>query len=190
LTSIPTIPAAVTTTTTSIGLGGFYGPPSTLSTTSAPSTSTTSVYTTSTLGPTSIIQKPKESSDPMDQLLPPQLNDLVDNFITMLSETEQFLTDMEHTSTSKFVNVHEQIVRVQQHVLDIQGDVQRDEATFAQINQAYQQELYNATICKYLRSLPLGADIDDRVVDNYLMQKVEDIKINYKQCQDVLNCAE
>ncbi len=57
----------------------------------------------------------------------------------MLSETEQLLTDMEHTSTSKFVNVHEQIVRVQQHVLDIQSDVQRDEATFAQINQAYQQ---------------------------------------------------
>ncbi len=60
-------------------------------------------------------------------------------FRTMLSETEQLLTDMEHTSTSKFVNVHEQIVRVQQHVLDIQSDVQRDEATFAQINQAYQQ---------------------------------------------------
>ncbi len=58
---------------------------------------------------------------------------------TMLSETEQLLTDMEHTSTSKFVNVHEQIVRLQQHVLDIQSDVQRDEATFAQINQAYQQ---------------------------------------------------
>lgn len=57
----------------------------------------------------------------------------------MLAETEQLLTDMEHTSTSKFANVHEQIVRVQQHVLDIQGDVQRDEATFAQINQAYQQ---------------------------------------------------
>lgn len=108
----------------------------------------------------------------------------------MLSETEQLLTNMEHTSTTKFANVHEQIVRVQQHVLDIQGDVQRDEATFAQINQAYQQELYNATICKYLRSLPLGADIDDRVVDNYLMQKVEDIKVNYKQCQDVLDCAE
>ena len=32
-------------------------------------------------GPTSIIQKPKESSDPLDQLLPPQLNDLVDNFM-------------------------------------------------------------------------------------------------------------
>ena len=46
---------------------------------------------------------------------------------------------MEHTSTSKFVNVQEQIIRVQQHLLDIQGDVQRDEATFAQINQAYQQ---------------------------------------------------
>lgn len=46
---------------------------------------------------------------------------------------------MEHTSTTKFANVHEQIIRVQQHVLDIQGDVQRDEATFAQINQAYQQ---------------------------------------------------
>ena len=46
---------------------------------------------------------------------------------------------MEHTSTSKFINVHEQIVRVQQHVLYIQSDVQRDEATFAQINQAYQQ---------------------------------------------------
>ncbi|CAF4882904.1 unnamed protein product [Rotaria sp. Silwood1] len=73
---------------------------------------------------------------------------------------------------------------------NIQSDVQRDEATFAQINQAYQQELYNGTICKYLRSLSLGADIEDRVVDNYLMQKVEDIKINYKQCQDVLACAE
>ena len=60
-------------------------------------------------------------------------------FRTMLSETEQLLTDMEHTSTSKFVNVHEQIVRAQQHVLDIQSDVQRDEATFVQINQAYQQ---------------------------------------------------
>lgn len=60
-------------------------------------------------------------------------------FRTMLSETEQLLTDMEHTSTGKFGNVHEQIVRVQQYVLDIQGDVQRDEATFAQINQAYQQ---------------------------------------------------
>jgi hypothetical protein len=46
---------------------------------------------------------------------------------------------MEHTSTSKFINVHEQIVRVQQYVLDIQGDVQRDESTFAQINQSYQQ---------------------------------------------------
>ncbi len=46
---------------------------------------------------------------------------------------------MEHTSTSKFVNVHEQIVRVQQHVLDIQSDVQQDETTFAQSNQAYQQ---------------------------------------------------
>jgi len=57
----------------------------------------------------------------------------------MLSESEQLLTDMEHTSTSKFINVHEQIVRVQQHVLDIQGDVQRDESTFAQINQSYQQ---------------------------------------------------
>ena len=57
----------------------------------------------------------------------------------MLSETDQLLTDMEHTSTSKFINVHEQIVRVQQNVLDIQSDVQRDEATFAQINQAYQQ---------------------------------------------------
>ncbi len=53
---------------------------------------------------------------------------------------------MEHTSTSKFVNVHEQIVRVQQHVLDIQGDVQRDEATFAQINQAYQQVISNIRI--------------------------------------------
>lgn len=60
-------------------------------------------------------------------------------FSTMLSETEQLLTDMEHTSTSKFVNVHEDIVRAQQYVLDIQSDVQRDEATFAQINQAYQQ---------------------------------------------------
>lgn len=49
---------------------------------------------------------------------------------------------MEHTSTSKFINVHEQIVRVQQHVLDIQSDVQRDEATFAQINQAYQQVIH------------------------------------------------
>jgi len=57
----------------------------------------------------------------------------------MLSESEQLLTDMEHTSTSKFINVHEQIVRVQQYVLDIQGDVQRDESTFAQINQSYQQ---------------------------------------------------
>jgi hypothetical protein len=64
----------------------------------------------------------------------------------MLSDTEQLLTDMEHTSTSKFVNVHEQIVRVQQHVLDIQGDVQRDEATFAQINQAYQQVISNIRI--------------------------------------------
>jgi hypothetical protein len=64
-------------------------------------------------------------------------------FRTMLSETEQLLTDMEHTSTSKFINVHEQIIRVQQHLLDIQGDVQRDEATFAQINQAYQQVLYH-----------------------------------------------
>lgn len=64
------------------------------------------------------------------------------SFSKMLSETEQLLTDMEHTSTSKFVNVHEQIVRVQQHVLDIQGDVQRDESTFAQINQAYQQVIY------------------------------------------------
>ncbi len=64
----------------------------------------------------------------------------------MLSETEQLLTDMEHTSTSKFVNVHEQIVRIQQHVLDIQGDVQRDEATFAQINQAYQQVISNIRI--------------------------------------------
>ena len=42
---------------------------------------------------------------------------------------------MEHISTSKFVNVHEQIIRSQQHVLDIQ----RDEATFPQINQTYQQ---------------------------------------------------
>jgi len=32
-------------------------------------------------GSTSIIQKAKESSDPMDQLLPSQLNDLVDNFM-------------------------------------------------------------------------------------------------------------
>ncbi|CAF1102166.1 unnamed protein product [Rotaria sordida] len=90
---------------------------------------------------------------------------------------------MEHTLTSKFVNV-------QQHVLYIQSDVQNDEVAFAQINQAYQQKLYNATICKYLRSLPLSADIQDRVVDNYLIQKVEDIKINYKQCQDVLDCGE
>ncbi len=58
---------------------------------------------------------------------------------TILSDSEQLLTDMEHTSTSKFINVHEQIVRVQQYVLDIQGDVQRDESTFAQINQSYQQ---------------------------------------------------
>ena len=63
----------------------------------------------------------------------------------MLSETEQLLTNMEHTSTTKFTNVHEQIVRVQQHVLDIQGDVQRDEATFAQINQAYQQVRFSLT---------------------------------------------
>ena len=63
----------------------------------------------------------------------------------MLSETEQLLTNMEHTSTTKFANVHEQIVRVQQHVLDIQGDVQRDEATFAQINQAYQQVRFSLT---------------------------------------------
>jgi len=63
----------------------------------------------------------------------------------MLSETEQLLTNMEHTSTTKFANVHEQIVRVQQHVLDIQGDVQRDEATFAQINQAYQQVGFSLT---------------------------------------------
>ncbi len=60
----------------------------------------------------------------------------------MLSETEQLLSDMEHTSTSKFINVQEQIVRVQQNVLDIQSDVQRDEATFAQINQAYQQVIH------------------------------------------------
>ena len=32
-------------------------------------------------GSTSIIQKPKESSDPIDQLSPAQLNDLVDNFV-------------------------------------------------------------------------------------------------------------
>jgi len=32
-------------------------------------------------GSTSIIQKPKESSDPMDQLLPAKLNDLVDIFM-------------------------------------------------------------------------------------------------------------
>ena len=25
---------------------------------------------------------------------------------------------------------------------------------------------------------------------SYLMQKVEDIRVNYKQCQDVLDCAE
>ena len=100
---------------------------------------------------------------------------------------------MEHTSTRKFINVHEQIGRIQQNLLDIQSNVQKDESTFAQINQAYQQvnflkfskekeknifirnkflfpfyqikELYNATICKYLRSLPLGADIEGRVID-------------------------
>ena len=60
-------------------------------------------------------------------------------FSGILSETEQLLTDMEHASTSKFVNVHEQIVRGQQYVLDVQNDVQRDESTFAQINQSYQQ---------------------------------------------------
>jgi hypothetical protein len=60
-------------------------------------------------------------------------------FFSLQTNIEQLLTSMEHTSTSKFVNVHEQIVRVQQHVLDIQSGVQRDEATFAQINQAYQQ---------------------------------------------------
>ena len=68
----------------------------------------------------------------------------------MLSESEQLLTDMEHTSTSKFINVHEQIVRVQQHVLDIQSDVQRDEATFAQINQAYQQVIKSNSIIIFL----------------------------------------
>lgn len=61
----------------------------------------------------------------------------------MLAESEEHLSDMEHTSTSKFVNVQEQIGRIQQNLLDIQGDVQRDEATFAQINQAYQQVCLN-----------------------------------------------
>ena len=94
----------------------------------------------------------------MDQTLPPQLNDLIDqimyvekneqrrfdllsclSFRKMLAESEEHLSDMEHTLTSKFVNVHEQIGRIQQNLLDIQRDVQRDEATFAQINQAYQQ---------------------------------------------------
>ena len=74
----------------------------------------------------------------------------------MLSETEQLLTDMEHTSTSKFVNVHEQIVRSQQHVLDIQSDVQRDEATFAQINQAYQQVTSNIWLINIRKTFLLG----------------------------------
>ncbi len=44
-----TIPVT-TTAPTGTGLGGFYGPPSTVATTSAPTTSTSSLYTTSTLG--------------------------------------------------------------------------------------------------------------------------------------------
>lgn len=60
-------------------------------------------------------------------------------FSKIFNESEQQLTEMEQTSTSKFVNVQEQIGRIQQNLLDIQSDVQRDEATFAQINQAYQQ---------------------------------------------------
>ena len=64
----------------------------------------------------------------------------------ILSETEQFLTDMEHASTSKFADVQEQILRVQQHVLDVQNDVHRDESTFAQINQSYQQVSNNKII--------------------------------------------
>lgn len=97
---------------------------------------------------------------------------------------------MEHTSTNNFIHIQDQIGRIQQNLLDIQSDVQRDESTFAQINQAYQQELYNGTICECLRSSPLGSDIEYRVVDNYLMRKVEEIKISYKQCQEVLDCAE
>ncbi len=57
----------------------------------------------------------------------------------MLSNIEQFLTDMEHRSTSKFINTHEEIVRVEQHILYIQSDVEKVEATFAQLNQVYQQ---------------------------------------------------
>lgn len=34
-----------------------------------------------TKGSTSILAKPKEPTDPLDQLLPPQLNDLVDTFV-------------------------------------------------------------------------------------------------------------
>ncbi|CAF1102186.1 unnamed protein product [Rotaria sordida] len=58
LSSMPTLTTAATTT-------------------SVPTISTGNLYTTETLGSTSIIHKPTESSDPMDQLLS-QLNDLVE----------------------------------------------------------------------------------------------------------------
>ena len=103
------------------------------------------------------IGKPKESSDPMDQTFPPQLHDLIDQFMCVekkqrrfdlldclsfrktLADSEEHLSDMEHMSTSKFVHVQEEIGRIQRNLLDIQSDVQCNEATFAQINQAYQQ---------------------------------------------------
>ena len=42
-------------------------------------------------------------------------------------------------NTRQQVNVHEKIVPIQQNLLGIQRDIQREEARFAQINQSYQQ---------------------------------------------------
>ena len=119
------------------------------------------------------IDEPKESSDPLDPTLPAQSNESIDQLLCvekkkrrcnltsclslrkMLAEREEHLSDTEHTSTSNFVNVQEQ------NLLDIQNDVQRDEATYQQVSSA----LRSISVTWLIRSLWSGAEIEDRVVD-------------------------
>ncbi|CAF4500910.1 unnamed protein product, partial [Didymodactylos carnosus] len=105
-------------------------------------------------------------------------------------QNDQYLSEIELMSTIHFSTILEQITRVKQYITDVQDDIEKDKVSFEQLNRSYQEELYQATICNYLKSLPLNADVENRIIDNYFVHKVDNINIQYKNCEDILDCVE
>ncbi|CAF1281314.1 unnamed protein product, partial [Didymodactylos carnosus] len=183
---LPNVTVTQQSSQPNVGLGEYFAPLS-----SSPTSVTSTNTTRSTEDITILADKLKESTiDPLDQALPPQLNELVDNFINILAQNDQYLSEIELMSTIHFSTILEQITRVKQYITDVQDDIEKDKVSFEQLNRSYQEELYQATICNYLKSLPLNADVENRIIDNYFVHKVDNINIQYKNCEDILDCVE